>query len=224
MLNFRSFGAACRFVVVAGAGLVGLAPMAGATPAGRTAEMEAMVARHARAHGVPERLVHRIIMRESRYNPRVVARGNYGLMQIKPGTARGMGFSGAPSALLDPDVNMTYAVPYLANAYRAARGNEDLAVRYYAGGWYYAAKRMGMLESLRTARSEPLEGVSVKAASAPPSDMPVEETREAAPRTRGAARAALVPLPPPAPAELRAAQIENPAPEATSEPAGVTRD
>jgi hypothetical protein len=36
---------------------------------------------------------------------------------------------------------MTYAVKYLAGAYRAAAGNADRAVHYYAAGYYYATKR-----------------------------------------------------------------------------------
>ena len=52
-----------------------------------------MVARHAAANGVPVSLVHRVIMRESRYNPRAVSKGNYGIMQIRLGTARAMGVS-----------------------------------------------------------------------------------------------------------------------------------
>ena len=43
---------------------------------------------------------------------------------------------------------MTYAVKYLANAYRVAGGNESRAVALYAGGYYYAAKRKGMLGSV----------------------------------------------------------------------------
>src|SRR5690348_14300344 len=42
-----------------------------------------LVARHAAANGVPASLVHRVIMRESRYNPSAVSRGNYGMMQIR---------------------------------------------------------------------------------------------------------------------------------------------
>jgi soluble lytic murein transglycosylase-like protein len=41
---------------------------------------------------------------------------------------------------------MTYAVKYLAGAYRAAGGNPDRAVHYYAAGYYYAAKRKGLLK------------------------------------------------------------------------------
>lgn len=109
------------------------------------ADYEQMVASHAAAHGVPAELVHRVIMRESRYNPRAVNRGNYGMMQIKLATARGLGYTGTAQGLLDPDTNLTYAVKYLAGAYRAAGGNQNRAVSYYAGGYYYAAKRQGLL-------------------------------------------------------------------------------
>src|SRR4029079_5942482 len=93
---------------------------AGASP-GQGAYAE-MVARHAAANGVPVSLVHRVIMRESRYNPRAVSKGNYGMMQIRLGTARAMGYTGSASGLLDPEVNMTYAVKYLAGAYQASGG------------------------------------------------------------------------------------------------------
>ena len=102
-----------------------------------------LVSKHAASHGLPESLVHRIIMRESRYNPRAVARGNYGMMQIRLATARAMGYRGDAAGLLDPDVNMTYAVKYLAGAYRAAGGNADRAVGLYARGYHDVAKRRG---------------------------------------------------------------------------------
>src|SRR6476620_9185010 len=106
------------------------------------ADYEALVATHAQANGVPEALVHRVIVRESRYQPRLVGRGGtIGLMQIKLATARGMGYTGDAAGLRDPNTNLTYAVKYLAGAYRAANGNHNRAVSYYAGGYYYAAKR-----------------------------------------------------------------------------------
>jgi soluble lytic murein transglycosylase-like protein len=95
---------------------------------------------------VPESLVRRIIHRESRGNPRAVSKGNYGLMQIRLGTARAMGYRGGAAGLLDAGTNMTYAVKYLAGAYRAAGGNADRAVHYYAAGYYYAAKRKGLID------------------------------------------------------------------------------
>jgi len=106
------------------------------------AEYAEMVAAQAQANGVPEALVHRIIMRESRYQPHLVGRGGtIGLMQIKLATARGLGYTGDAAGLRDPNTNLTYAVKYLAGAYRAANGDHAKAVRYYAGGYYYAAKR-----------------------------------------------------------------------------------
>jgi soluble lytic murein transglycosylase-like protein len=99
------------------------------------AEYASLVEQHASANGIPTSLVHRVIMRESRYNPRAVSAGNYGIMQIRLGTARAMGYQGSAAGLLDAQTNMTYAVRYLAGAYRAAHGNETLAVALYARGY-----------------------------------------------------------------------------------------
>jgi soluble lytic murein transglycosylase-like protein len=106
--------------------------------------LDALIARHAAANNVPEDLVRRVIKRESGGNPRVVSAGNYGLMQIKLATARSMGYTGNAAGLLDADTNMTYAVKYLAGAYRVANGNTNRAVHYYAAGYYYAAKSRGV--------------------------------------------------------------------------------
>ncbi len=106
------------------------------------ADYSELVARHASANGVPVELVHRVIMRESRYNSSLVGRGGtIGLMQIKLATARGLGYTGTAEGLRDPETNLTYAVKYLAGAYHAANGNHSRAVAYYASGYYYAAKR-----------------------------------------------------------------------------------
>jgi soluble lytic murein transglycosylase-like protein len=105
-------------------------------------QYEELVAKHAQANGVPVALVHRVIVRESRYDAHLVGRGGtIGLMQIKLATARSLGYTGTAEGLRDPDTNLAYAVKYLAGAYRAAGGDHDRAVRYYAGGYYYAAKR-----------------------------------------------------------------------------------
>jgi soluble lytic murein transglycosylase-like protein len=104
---------------------------------------DGLIARHAATNGLPEALVRRVIVRESRYNPRAVSKGNYGMMQIRLGTARAMGYRGDAGGLLDADTNMTYAVRYLAGAYRAAGGNHDRAVMNYARGYYGVAKAQG---------------------------------------------------------------------------------
>jgi Transglycosylase SLT domain len=105
--------------------------------------IDGMAASAASTAGIPVSLVERVIKRESGGNPRAVSQGNYGLMQIRLGTARAMGYSGSAEGLLDAQTNMTYAVKYLAGAYRAAGGNESRAVAFYASGYYAQAKAQG---------------------------------------------------------------------------------
>lgn len=109
----------------------------------------ALIAKYAAANKVPPSLIRRVIQRESGGNPRVIYHGNYGLMQIRLGTARAMGYRGSAAGLLDPETNMIYAVKYLAGAYRVAHGNADLAVHYYAAGYYYATKRRHLTRAKR---------------------------------------------------------------------------
>ena len=103
---------------------------------GRNTALDAAIARHAAANGLPVELVHRVVIRESRYNPRASNRGALGLMQIKHATARGVGYTGSASGLFDAETNLTYAVRYLAGAYRAAGGNQSRAVALYASGYH----------------------------------------------------------------------------------------
>jgi Transglycosylase SLT domain len=117
------------------AAFLGPLPLALASGAGAS-NMDALIAKHAAAHQVPESLVRRVIQIESRGNPRVINSGNYGLMQIRLGTARGMGYRGSAEGLLDPDINMTYAVKYLAGAYRAAGCQHDRAIANYQRGYH----------------------------------------------------------------------------------------
>src|SRR5579883_1084440 len=104
---------------------------------------DGLIAAQASANGVPASLVERVIRRESGGNARAVSAGNFGLMQIRLGTARAMGYTGSAAGLLDPQTNMTYAVRYLAGAYRAAGGDENRAIALYARGYYYQAKAQG---------------------------------------------------------------------------------
>jgi soluble lytic murein transglycosylase-like protein len=112
------------------------------------------IAYYARLHDVPESLIHRSIRRESGYNPAARNGPYWGLMQIRYDTAQGMGYRGSPSGLLDADTNLAYGVPYLANAYHVGGRNESRAISLYAGGYYYEAKRKGMLSELQKARAE----------------------------------------------------------------------
>lgn len=117
---------------------------------------DAWIANQAKAHGIPEALVHRVVMRESRYRPDAMHKRFFGLMQITYATARSMGYQGEPKGLLDAKTNLTYGVPYLANAYLCANNNPDRAVALYSSGYYFEAKRQHKLGLLRTAASEPV--------------------------------------------------------------------
>ena len=149
-----------RFVFLACC-LAALPLSQGAHAQGR-AQYEKLVATHAKANLVPEALVHRVIVRESKYQADLIGRGGtIGLMQIKLATARGVGYKGDAEGLRDPDTNLAYGVKYLAGAYRAAKGDHDRAVHYYASGYYQVAKAQ-RIERMR--HGEPV------LASAPPRD------------------------------------------------------
>jgi soluble lytic murein transglycosylase-like protein len=113
---------------------------------GETPEMRALVKKYAEVHDIPESLLHRVIQRESGYNPAARNGPYYGLMQILPQTARTMGYDGPPEGLLDAETNLQYAGKYLRGAWLVSDGDEDEAVRWYAAGYYYEAKRLGLLE------------------------------------------------------------------------------
>lgn len=108
--------------------------------------MNRLIAKYARVYDVPEDLAHRVVERESGYNPAAQNGPYYGLMQILPQTARTMGYRGAPEGLLDADTNPRFAVKYLRGAWLVSRGNRDRAVMWYAKGYYCEAKRLGLLE------------------------------------------------------------------------------
>lgn len=98
------------------------------------ANYRALAAREAHAGHVPARLVMAVMRVESGYNPHAVHAGNFGLMQIKPRTARSMGYRGSPRGLLDPATNLRYGVKYLALAWHKSRGNVCRALMGYQSG------------------------------------------------------------------------------------------
>ncbi|MBM7067343.1 lytic transglycosylase domain-containing protein [Actibacterium sp. 188UL27-1] len=95
---------------------------------------------------IPVTLLHRVIIRESTHRPGARNGPYYGLMQILPATARSMGFRGSPSDLLDAETNLRYAGRYLRGAWLVSGGDEGKAVMWYARGYYFEAKRLGLLE------------------------------------------------------------------------------
>lgn len=113
-------------------------------------ELTKLIKRYAGIYGVPESLIHRVVHRESRYDPKAYHKDGYwGLMQIKYATAKSMGYEGPPAGLLDAETNIKYATKYLRGAWLVADNSNDNAIRLYARGYYYDAKRKGMLYVLK---------------------------------------------------------------------------
>lgn len=103
-------------------------------------QIRRLINAYADAYRVPRDLVHRVVQRESSYNPRARNGSYYGLMQISPETARTMGHRGPASELLNPATNLRYAVKYLRGAWIVGNRNRDAAVRWYSRGYYYEAR------------------------------------------------------------------------------------
>jgi soluble lytic murein transglycosylase-like protein len=101
-----------------------------------------LIARHAQANGIPFELADAVVRIESRYNPSAHNGGAVGLMQIKPQTARGLGYGGGASGLTNPDTNLRYGMLYLAQAYRMSGGNTCATVMRYQSG-HYATRMNG---------------------------------------------------------------------------------
>jgi soluble lytic murein transglycosylase-like protein len=112
------------------------------------------IAYYSDLYDVPETLVRRSIEIESGYNPNSRHGPFWGLMQIRPDTAKSMGYHGTARGLLDADTNLKYAVAYLSNAYVVASGNPDRALALYSSGYFWEARRKGLSDRLRTADAE----------------------------------------------------------------------
>ena len=110
-----------------------------------TPELRSLIEAAAMENDIPVALVQRVVIRESTHRPDARNGPYYGLMQILPATARSMGFRGAPSDLLDAETNLRYATRYLRGAWLVSDGDMDTAVGWYARGYYFEAKRRGLI-------------------------------------------------------------------------------
>ncbi len=110
-----------------------------------TPQLRASINRWADHYDIPRSLVHRLAIRESTHNPSARNGPYYGLLQILPQTARTMGFRGQSNDLLNADTNLEFAGKYLRGAWLLSDGDEATAIGWYARGYYYEAKRRGML-------------------------------------------------------------------------------
>ena len=110
------------------------------------AKLNKLIAKHAKANDVPVMLAHAVITIESRYNPRARGQaGEIGLMQIKPATARGIGYQGSIKALYDPETNLRWGMKYLGEAHRRGGGTVCGTILKYNAGHY--AKRMNKVSA-----------------------------------------------------------------------------
>lgn len=100
-----------------------------------------LIASYAKSHGVPVSLAHAVVRVESNYRPNARgSAGEIGLMQIKPATARMMGYSGSAKGLYDPETNIKYGMKYLAAAHKLGGGTTCGTILKYNAG--HGAKRM----------------------------------------------------------------------------------
>ncbi|RWD58099.1 MULTISPECIES: transglycosylase SLT domain-containing protein [unclassified Mesorhizobium] len=104
-------------------------------------QYSAIIARYAASYGVPVSLAKAVIKIESNYRPNMVgSAGEIGLMQIKPATARMMGYTGSAKGLFDPDTNIKYGMKYLAMAQGLGGGTTCGTILKYNAG--HGARRM----------------------------------------------------------------------------------
>jgi soluble lytic murein transglycosylase-like protein len=105
-----------------------------------------IIQRYAASYGVPVSLAHAVIKVESNYRTNAVgSAGEIGLMQIKPATARMMGYSGSAKGLFNPETNIKYGMKYLAMAHDLGGGTTCGTILKYNAG--HAARRMNPVSS-----------------------------------------------------------------------------
>lgn len=106
-----------------------------------TERYKAMVDRYASENGVALELAHAVVTVESNFKPYSLGRaGEVGLMQIKPATAKMMGYDGTTTGLFDPETNIKYGMKYLGKAQKLGDGTTCGTILKYNAG--HAAKRM----------------------------------------------------------------------------------
>jgi soluble lytic murein transglycosylase-like protein len=112
-----------------------------AMPDFQTNEYSALISKYANQYNVPVELADAVVRVESNYNPNARgSAGEVGLMQIKPTSARMMGYTGTKKGLFDPETNIKFGMKYLATAHQLGGGETCNTILKYNAG--HAAKRM----------------------------------------------------------------------------------
>ena len=101
----------------------------------------AIIVKYANQYNVPVELARAVVRVESNFNPNARgSAGEIGLMQIKPATARMMGYSGPAKGLFDPETNIKFGMKYLAAAHQLGGGETCGTILKYNAG--HGATRM----------------------------------------------------------------------------------
>lgn len=108
----------------------------GVEPDARTkTKLTAIADRHASKAGIPSELVRAVIRVESDWDVDLTGHsGEIGLMQIRPETARDIGFKGDDAELYNPETNIRWGVSYLAAGYKLANGDLCRTILKYNAG------------------------------------------------------------------------------------------
>ena len=127
----------------------------------RVKNLDKLIAKHAKANGVPVKLARAVVKIESggRVNARGAA-GEVGLMQLMPRTARGMGYKGKMKRLYNPDTNLAYGMKYLGEAYRRGGKTTCGAILKYNAGHYAKRWNPTSRKYCKRVKANPEEGLT----------------------------------------------------------------
>lgn len=107
----------------------------------RSLHYTALIEKYAEQYDVPVELATAVIQIESNFRPTVKgSAGEIGLMQVKPATARLMGYEGPDYGLYDPETNIRFGMKYLAGAQDLGDGRVCSTILKYNAG--HGARRM----------------------------------------------------------------------------------
>lgn len=134
----------------------------------RQSRYEGLIRQYADQYGVPTELAMAVVRIESNFQPMAKgSAGEIGLMQIKPATAKLMGYRGRASGLYDPETNIRYGMKYLAGAHELGAGKLCRTILKYNAG--HGARRMNPVSQrycnkvemviASMDRAKPVEGV-----------------------------------------------------------------
>ncbi len=108
-----------------------------------------IISKWAYLYDVPIPWIQAVIQKESSWNPNAYnpndPTGAYGLMQVLYRTATGLGYSGDPTGLLDPDTNIMYGTKLIAQIRQKVGDDVQAMYSMYNSGSSTAYLTPGMV-------------------------------------------------------------------------------